>query len=305
MLVTLGDLFAQLDQRSVRSFQAATALGGLDGLAFAFFGRPPGALEAQAYLALVGVDAKDLYLELLAGLNDVLGIVHFVIGEFRDVQQAFELLFKLDENTEVGDLGDLALDDLPWEVVVRDDPQPGVLGQLLQAQRDAHLLFVDGQDDALGFVAFGQHLRRMPDLLRPGQVGDVQQPVDPFLYLDKRAEIRHVADNSLDDRSGRVLVLDHGPGVGLGLFHPQRYFLLVLVDIQDDYFDLVADGDHLGGMIDPACPAHLRDMDKTLEALFDFDERAVGHDVDHLPVDVGADRILLLDLVPRTGGLLL
>ena len=38
----------------------------------------------------------------------------------RDVQQAFQVRLQLDEDAEVGDLGDLALDDLPGQVVLGD-----------------------------------------------------------------------------------------------------------------------------------------------------------------------------------------
>jgi hypothetical protein len=40
---------------------------------------------------------------------------------------------------------------------------------------------------------------------------------------------------------------------------------------------------------------HLGDVDQALDAVFELDERAVGHDVDHLAVDAGADRIAGFD----------
>ena len=57
---------------------------------------------------------------------------------------------------------------------------------------------------------------------------------------------------------GGYLLGDLVPGVGLGLLHAQRDFLLVLVDAQDDDFDLVADVDQLAGMVDPLGPATFR-----------------------------------------------
>ena len=46
-------------------------------------------------------------------------------------------------------------------------------------------------------------------------------------------------------------------------------------------------------------------MHQALDAGFEFDERAVRHEVDHLALDLGADGVLGLDVVPRVGHLLL
>ena len=108
-----------------------------------------------------------------------------------------------------------------------------------------------------------------------------------------------------DHRARRVLAGDLVPGVHLGLLHPQGDLLLLLVDAQDDDFDLVADVDQLAGVVDPLGPAHLGDMDQALDALLELDEGAVAHDVDDFAGDAGADRVLPLDVLPRAGRLLL
>ena len=46
-------------------------------------------------------------------------------------------------------------------------------------------------------------------------------------------------------------------------------------------------------------------MDQAFDAGFEFDERAVGHEVDDLALDLRADGVLGLDVVPRIGQLLL
>ena len=77
-------------------------------------------LRREADLALVGVDAQDLHLDLVADLDDVLGVLDLVVGQLGDVQQAFQAGLQLDEDAEVGDLGDLALDDLAGLVAAGD-----------------------------------------------------------------------------------------------------------------------------------------------------------------------------------------
>src|SRR4051812_17324487 len=49
---------------------------------------PLGALEGEADLALVAVDAQDLHFDFLADLDHVLGLLDLLVGDFRDVEQA-------------------------------------------------------------------------------------------------------------------------------------------------------------------------------------------------------------------------
>ena len=109
----------------------------------------------------------------------------------------------------------------------------------------------------------------------------------------------------LDHGAGRVLVGHLVPRVGLRLLHAQRDFLLVLVDAQDDHLDLVADLDELAGVVDALGPAHLGDVHEPFDALLELDEGAVAHHVDDLAGDAGADRVLVGDVLPRAGALLL
>src|SRR3982751_6695678 len=112
-------LFADLEVAEARgvlaAFQAALeALGlgafGADGLTLLLFLGPHRALEREADLALVAVDAEDLDVDLLPDLDDVLGLLDLLVGDLADVQQAFEAGLELDEHSEVGDLCHEALD---------------------------------------------------------------------------------------------------------------------------------------------------------------------------------------------------
>ena len=121
-------------------------------------------------------------------------------------------------------------------------------------------------------------------------VADVQQAVDALLDLDEGAVVGEVADRALDHGARRIAVGHAVPGVLLGLLHAQGDLLLLLVDLQHDDFDLVVDLDQLAGMADAAGPGHLADVDQALDALLQLDEGAVAHHVDHLAVDLRADR---------------
>ena len=66
-----------------------------------------------------------------------------MVGQFRDVQQAFEAVLQADEDAEVGDLRDRAVDELAGLVLARDVGRPRIFVQLLEAQGDAAALLID------------------------------------------------------------------------------------------------------------------------------------------------------------------
>src|SRR5262249_3152135 len=95
---------------------------------------PADAFAAQGDLAFADVDTEDLDLDLVADLDDVLGALDLVVGQLADVQQALQTGLQLDEDAEVGELGDLALLDLTGAVTAGDVALPRVVVHLLEAK---------------------------------------------------------------------------------------------------------------------------------------------------------------------------
>ena len=221
------------------------------------------------------------------------------------MEQAFEVVVQLHEHTEVGDLCDEAGEQVAHVVVAGDLLEPGVRRQLLATQRDALLLHIDREDDALHLVALLDHLGGVADLLRPRHVRDVQEAIDALLDLDEGAVAGEVPDGALDDGTDRVVLLDHVPGVHLRLLHAEGDLLLGVVELQHDHLDRVAGLDQLARVVDAAGPGHLGDVHQALDALLELHEGAVGHDVHDLALVLAADRVTRFDAVPRGGGLLL
>src|SRR5262249_7538655 len=89
---------------------------------------------AQGDLAFADVDAEDLDLDLVADLDDVFRALDLVVGQLADVQEALKARLQLDEDAEVGELGDLALLDLAGAIAAGDVALPGVVVHLLEAQ---------------------------------------------------------------------------------------------------------------------------------------------------------------------------
>src|SRR5207248_4742604 len=90
--------------------------------------------------------------------------------------QAFDARLQFDERAVVGDVGDAA-GEARVERILRLDALPGIIEQLLHAERDAVGLVVDLDDLDLHRLADGEHLGRVIDPA-PGDIGDVQQAVD-------------------------------------------------------------------------------------------------------------------------------
>ena len=261
---------------------------------------PPG----EANFAFLGVNTQDADFELFADLDDVLGIFDLVIGKFGDVEQSFEIVLEFDEDSEIGDFCDLAVDGVARGKPLRDVVFPRVLFKLLQSESNPPPLLVDGQDLAGDFVAFFQQFAGVSDLASPGHVADVKESIDALFQFDESTVIGEVADFALHGGSWRVLGCDIVPGIGGGLLHSQGDFLFLLVDAQNDDLHLVTDIDQFGGVIDALGPGHLADVDESFDAVFEFDKCPIGHDVDDLAGHARIDGELVLDAFPRAGGLL-
>src|SRR5438477_5317257 len=161
-----------------------------------FPGVAHGLLETERNPALDRVDFENLHFHFLRGRNDLAG-VHVLFGprHFRDVDQAFDARLEFDKGAVVGDVGDAA-GEARVERILRLDPLPGIIEQLLHAERDAVGLVVDLDDLDLHGLADGQNLGRMIDP-PPGDVGDVQQAIDAT-EVDERTVIGDVLDHAVD-----------------------------------------------------------------------------------------------------------
>src|SRR5260221_1033186 len=175
-----------LDHRSDREFLDEHFPGVTHGL-----------LEAERNPSLDRIDFQDLHFDFLRGRHDLAG-VHVLFGprHFRDVDQALDARLQFDEGAVVGDVGDAA-GEAHIERILRFDALPGIVQQLLHAERDAVGLVVDLDDLDLHGLADGQDLGRVIDAA-PGDVGDVQEAVDAA-EIDERTVIGDVLDHAVDD----------------------------------------------------------------------------------------------------------
>ena len=117
-------------------------------------------------------------------------------AHFRNMDQAFDALFELDEDAVIGDAHHAAL-DAGIDREFRLDIHPRVGADLLEAEGNAFFLLIELENHDLDLVANGEHLRGVIDAA-PRHVGDVQQAVDPA-EVDEHAVLGDVLDDSLDE----------------------------------------------------------------------------------------------------------
>src|SRR5262249_3349021 len=174
-------------------------------------------------------------------------------------------------------------------------------GQPLATQADLAIGRVHTQDLDLDFVADLNHVLGTFNLV-VGQLRDVQQPFQPRLQLDEHAEVRQLGYLALLDLVGLVTAGDVAlPRIVVHLFQAQGDALALLIDVEHDARHLVALADDLAGMGHLAHPAHVADVQETVDALLDLDEGAVVGQVAHHAADDRVRRIALGHLVPRIG----
>ena len=241
----------------------------------------------------------------MTDLDHILRVLDLGVAELADVEQAFETLFELDEDTEVGDLRDRALDDHAWTVRRRNALDPWIFGELLHAETDALLLLIHIDDNALDDIALLVELVGVRNLLGPADVADMEKAVDARLDFDERAVVGEVANLAFDDGAGRVLLGDEFPRIDFGLLDTEGDLKLLLVDVEHDHIDFLADRHELARVVDAAGPRHLADVHEAFDTFLETHECAVGHEVDDRALGAAADWVLGFDLLPGRGFLLL
>ncbi len=98
---------------------------------------------------------------------------------------------------------------------------------------------------------------------------------------------------------GHVVVDEVLPLVGQELLDRERHALVVDVDRGDARLHPVALLEHLARMLDALGPAHVGDVDQTVDLLGDLDEGAELGEVAHRALDHRADRMGVLQVLPR------
>src|SRR5260221_381953 len=255
-------------------------------------------LDGQVDRTALAVDVDDDRLHRVAFLEVRAHVFDAVARDLGGAQVAFHVLLELDH-------GALGLDRLHHAahdvalVVGGHVVAERIALELLDAERDALALDVDGQHHGLDLVALLQRLHGLFAGRLPGKVGEVHQAVDVARQADEHAEV----GDRLDRAAHLVaLLVVHGelfPRVRHALLHAERDAATVFVDLEDHDLDLVAQAHHFRGMHVLVGPVHLGDVHQAFDAALDLDEGAVVGDVGHLSEQARALRVAARDADPR------
>src|SRR5205085_2583364 len=135
------------------------------------------------------------------------------------------------------------------------------------------------------FLRGGDDLAGMHVLLGPRHFRDVDQAFDARLQFDERAVVGDVGDAAGEARVERIFRLDALPRIVQQLLHAERDTVGFVVDLDDLDLDGLADGEHLGRVIDPA-PGDIGDVQQAVDAAEVYECTVIGdvldHAVDHL-----------------------
>src|SRR5207302_6609103 len=162
---------------------------------------------------------------------------------------------------------------------------------LLEAERDAALDRIHLQNLHFDFLRGRNDLAGVHVLLGPRHFGDVDQAFDARLQFDERAVVGDVGDAPGEAGIQRILRLDALPRIVQQLLHAERDTVGLVVDLDDLDLHGLADGEHLGRVIDPA-PGDIGDVQQAVDAA-EVDERTVIGDIlDHAVDDLAFFEIL-------------
>src|SRR5260370_28364449 len=204
--------------------------------------------------------------------------------EIGQMDHAVDVALESEEQAELGLVLDFAF-DCRSDREFLDEHFPGVTHGLLEAERNPSLDRIDFQDLHFDFLRGRNDLARVHVLLGPRHFRDVDQAFDARLQFDERAVVGDVGDAAGEARVERVLRLDALARIVQQLLHAELDAVGLVVDLDDLDLDGLADGEHLGRVIDPA-PGDIGDVQQAVDAA-EINERTVigdvlDHAVDHL-----------------------
>ena len=146
-------------------------------------------LHRQFHLPLFSVDGEHQRLHFLAGVQRLAGVVQPPVSHnLADVHQPLDALGNFNERAEAHHFCHGAR-NLRAGRIAALRLNPRVSERLLQPQRDAFFFRLDGENHRIHAVAGLEQVRWVAHLFCPRHFGNMNEPFEPRLNLDKRAEI--------------------------------------------------------------------------------------------------------------------
>ena len=128
------------------------------------------------------------------------------------------------------------------------------------------------------------------------------KPSRAIFEPDEHAEVRDLGDFPLHDLTGLVLAWNiTRPGIVLQLLEAESDAASILIHRQHFALHLLSFFQHFVGMADLAGPGHVGNVQQSVDAFLQLDERSVIRHIANAPRNNGLDREAIGDIVPRIG----
>jgi hypothetical protein len=202
------------------------------------------------------------------------------------VHHAIDAFFEFNEGSVGGHVADLALDLFADDVALLDFI-PWIGFELADAERDLLLVLVNTEDHGFDHLTERENVGWAGNAFDPGKLGDVNETFDALLDFDECAVGHEVGDFAADLLADRETFFDFVPGIVLVLLEAEGDALLVLVDVQNEDFNRVADLEKFARVIE-AGPRHVGDVEQAVDAI-EVDKRTEVGEVFDRSVDFVAD----------------
>ena len=127
----------------------------------------------------------------------------------------------------------------------------------------------------------------------------MQETFQAIFKFDEDAEVGDLGDGSLDNHSRAICTWNRfNPRIFRQLLDAKTNALLLLIDFDDHALDLVALLKGFVWMRDFLGPRHVRDVQQSVDASFDLDERAIVGEISDFTGDDRSKWIMLCNKIP-------
>src|SRR6185437_4388763 len=257
-------------------------------------------LDRHRELVGLAVEQSDAGVELLPDLEAVGALVATIAREIAALDIGVQLgADDADLEAVFFDLRDLTRHHRTLLEFAGRAGHHRIARELLDAERDALLLDIDVENLRLHHVALLVFLDHLLARTLPVEIGEMDHAVHVAVEAEEQAELGLVLDFAFDRRAGRIFLDEHFPRIAHGLLETERNAALDRIDFEHLHFDFLRRRNDLAGMNVLLGPRHFRNVDQSLDARLQFDERAVVGDVGHAAFETRADREFSFDALPR------
>ena len=157
---------------------------------------------------------------------------------------------------------------------------PGVLGALLDTQRDAAALLVNIEHHHLNLIAELHDFRGMDVLVGPIHLGDVHQTLNTLFDLGKATIVGEVGDLGDNTATLGIAAGNLYPRILAQLLEPQRYAVALTIELEDFDIHFLSDFYDLAWVLD-TLPGHIGDVQQPVDTAEVYKRAVIGQVLDH------------------------